>query len=237
MIKLKNVTKNYGSLKVLDDITLELEDGKITCIIGGSGTGKSTLLNVLAGLTDFEGTVLTDNATVSYMFQSERLIPTLTARQNVEFVLGAMSPDERKAAADAMLSAVELTDFQNLYPKALSGGMKQRVAMARAFAYPSDVLLVDEPFKGLDMVLTEKLTKLFTDILQKDGRTVVYVTHNIGEAVLLADRIIVLSALPAKLVYDVNIDIPKDKRSLTDSKLFAIRNEIYTVLKENATDR
>ena len=233
MIELNNITVTYGDLKVIDDISLTLDEKQVTCVIGCSGAGKTTLLNVIADAVPYTGTKHVDG-TVSYMFQNDRLIPTLTAVQNVEYVLGNLNKDERKATAEKMLEAVELKDFMNAYPHTLSGGMRQRVSMARAFAYNSDILLVDEPFKGLDIVLTEKLTSLMSEMLNKTPKTVVYVTHNIGEALLVADRIIVLSSAPAKVVYDVKITTEKKKRSLSDKDLFKIRNEVYEALKANS---
>lgn len=233
MLSLKNITVKYGDLTVLDNLSLDIEDNKVTCIIGCSGAGKTTLLNVIADTIAYTGEKQIDG-TVSYIFQNERLIPTLTAKQNIEYVLGNLEKSERETLANDMLDAVGLSDFKDAYPHALSGGMKQRVSMARAFAYKSDVLLVDEPFKGLDIVLTEKLTSLMSEMLNKSPKTVVYVTHNIGEALLVADRIIVLSSAPAKVAYDVKVETDKKSRTLASGDLFIIRNKIYEILKENS---
>ena len=233
MIELNNITVSYGDLKVIDDISLTFEDNKVTCIIGRSGAGKTTLLNVIADTIQYDGTKRNDGE-IAYIFQNERLIPTLTAKQNVEYVLGNLPKAERAKLAEEMLEAVNLKEFMNNYPHTLSGGMQQRVSMARAFAYKSDVLLVDEPFKGLDIVLTEKLTSLMSEMLDKSPKTVVYVTHNIGEALLVADRIIVLSSAPAKVAYDVKVETDKKSRTLASGDLFTIRNKIYEILKENS---
>ena len=235
MIELNNVTVSYGDLKVIDDISLTFEDNKVTCIIGRSGAGKTTLLNVIADTIQYEGTKRNDGE-IAYIFQNERLIPTLTAKQNVEYVLGNLPKAERAKLAEEMLEAVNLKEFMNNYPHTLSGGMQQRVSMARAFAYKSDILLVDEPFKGLDIVLTERLTALFNKMLEQNKKTVVYVTHNIGEALLIADRIIVLSSYPAKIVYDVPLTSDKKGRTPIDADLSAIRNEVYAKLKENTRE-
>lgn len=192
MIEIKNLTKSYGSTEVYDNFNLSLEDGKITCILGESGSGKTTLLNCIAGLTAYGGEI--PALKCSYVFQAPRLVPNLTVKQN----LMLMCKDEAKVIA--MLENVRLKDKINAYPKTLSGGQAQRVALARAFLYESETLLLDEPFSSLDLKLKREMHELFLRIWRQDKRTVLFVTHDVDEAVSLADRVLVLKN--GKAVFD-----------------------------------
>ena len=189
MIGLKNVAKRYGSASVYENFSLSLEEGKITCLLGASGCGKTTLLNMLAGLTPYEGKIENVPPRVSYIFQEERLLPNLTVRQNVALVLGKHA-DERKISE--ILAKVELTGKENAYPSELSGGQRQRVSVARAFAYPSGLILMDEPFSSLDTALKIRLVDVFVRLWKEERRTAVFVTHDAEEAYMLAHRAVIL---------------------------------------------
>lgn len=184
MFEIKNLSVSYGDNRVYENFSLELEDGKITCVLGESGCGKTTLLNAVASLVKYEGSITPSR--VSYVFQSPRLIPNLTVLKNLT-VVGA----EEQRAAD-MLREVGLKDKENRYPYALSGGERQRVALCRAFLFPSDILLLDEPFSSLDLKTKLSVIRTFKELEEKDGRTVLAVTHDIDEALYLADRIVVI---------------------------------------------
>ena len=175
---LRNVCKKYDRITALDDISLTLNEGEITAILGESGAGKTTLLNVLAGQTAFEGSVEGRKA-CSYLFQSPKLLPNLTADQNLKFVL----PKSLHAAAGGILAKVGLAGRERAYPHELSGGERQRVAIARAFLYPHEMLLMDEPFASLDLVAS---------LWAQSKNTIVFVTHDVHEAATLAHRAIVL---------------------------------------------
>ena len=185
MIQFKNVTKKYGRLTVYSGFSFEIEEGEITCILGESGSGKTTLLNMLAGLTDYSGEI-TPAVKCSYVFQEPRLVPNLTVRGNLKLVCR----DEDKISR--MLAAVELTEKAEAYPVTLSGGQAQRVSLARAFLYPSRAILMDEPFSSLDLRLKLKISGLFLDLWQRERRTALFVTHDVDEALMLANRIVVL---------------------------------------------
>lgn len=184
MISLKKVTKRYGDLTVYNGFDFDISEGQITCILGESGSGKTTLLNMLAGLTDYEGDITKKSC--SYIFQQPRLLPNLTVRGNLALVC------KDKAAVSSMISAVQLTEKADSYPVTLSGGQAQRAAIARAFLYPSDVILMDEPFASLDLGLKLKMAALFLDLWRKNKRTAVFVTHDVDEALMLSHRIAVL---------------------------------------------
>lgn len=196
MIELKNIVKKYNTVTVYNDFTLSLEEGKITCLLGGSGCGKTTLLNIISGLTSFDGEVPTLKC--SYIFQSPRLVPNLSVRDNLLLIC----KDENRV--DELLEKVGLSNRAESYPVNLSGGEAQRVSIARAFLYDSDILLMDEPFASLDLKLKNKIIDLFCSIWREDRRTVLMVTHNVEEAASLAQRAVVLSG--GKIVYDVTPD-------------------------------
>lgn len=189
MIGLHNISKRYGSTAVYENFSLSLEEGKITCLLGASGCGKTTLLNMLAGLTPYEGKIENVPDRVSYIFQEERLLPNLTVRQNVALVLGKHA-DDRKISE--ILAKVELTGKENAYPSELSGGQRQRVSVARAFAYPSGLILMDEPFSSLDTALKIRLVDVFVRLWKEERRTAVFVTHDAEEAYMLAHRAVIL---------------------------------------------
>lgn len=204
-MKLEHITKRYGTREALSDVTLDLEDGKITAVLGESGAGKTTLLNVLSGMTSCDGTV-SGVGVCSYLFQTPKLLPNLTAEENLRFVL----PKERWNETDAMLRRVGLEGREKSYPQRLSGGERQRVAIARAFLYPHDVLLMDEPFSSLDLSLKRTLLSLVAELWRERRGTVVFVTHDVREAALLSHRAIVLHAGRVALDIPVEGDLPRD---------------------------
>ena len=192
MLEIKQLTTAYGKPEVYRGFDLSVEEGKITCILGESGSGKTTLLNCIAGLTDYIGQITPVKC--SYVFQTPRLVPNLTAEQNLSLVC------RDKARVCAMLEVVGLGEKRGAYPKSLSGGQAQRVSLARAFLYESDALLMDEPFSSLDLRLKNEMHSLFLQINSRYRRTVLFVTHDVDEAVKLADRLLVLKG--GKIVFD-----------------------------------
>lgn len=191
-ISIRNLCKTYGNLTVYDNFNLEIEEGKVTCILGESGSGKTTLLNCIARLTDFSGEI--PELKCSYVFQSPRLVPNLTVYKNLSLVLN----DGEKI--NAILQKVRLSEKANEYPRNLSGGQAQRAGLARAFLAVSDIILLDEPFASLDLKLKTEMERLFFEIRKADNRTALFVTHDIDEAINVADRIIVLKG--GKTVFD-----------------------------------
>ena len=185
MIELKGITKAYGDVGVYRDFDLAIEEGKITCLLGESGCGKTTLLNILAGLTEYRGQI-SPELRCSYIFQQPRLVPSLTVSGNLKLVC----KDEN--AVREMLSAVELLDKASAFPSELSGGQAQRVSIARAFLYPSELILMDEPFSSLDTALKIRLIDAFVRLWREECRTAVFVTHDAEEAYMLAQRVLVL---------------------------------------------
>ena len=193
MIQIKNLTKRYGNLTVYENFNLELEAGKITCILGESGCGKTTLLNCIAGLTDYEGEIT--NVKCSYIFQTPRLVPNLTVEGNLKLVC----KDDN--SVDEALDKVRLLEKKSAYPVALSGGQAQRVSFARALLFGGEVILMDEPFTSLDLKLKKEISELFLQIQSESHRTALFVTHDVDEALTLSHRIVVINY--GKTVLDV----------------------------------
>ena len=217
-IAVRNLYKSYRNLTLFSDFNIDFPEGKISCILGPSGCGKTTLLNMIGQIIppdsgSFEGT---NGLRYSYIFQDNRLLPWKTVRGNIEFVLDhkLMSHHERKIEAEKFIKMVELDGFSDYYPHRLSGGMRQRVSIARAFASPSDVILMDEPLSGLDINLKKSLIEWFNHIWEIDKRTVIFVTHDVDEALLLGDEIFVLSKTPVKIVYRETISKKSGTRDL-----------------------
>ncbi len=214
-----------GGVRALDDVTVEIPDGHFACIVGASGCGKSTLLNIMAGLVrPTEGTIEVGDRPVEgpgedrgMVFQSYTLFPWLRVRENIEFgpSLKGAAKEERRRIAGALLDEMGLAEFARAYPSELSGGMKQRVAIARALANDPDVLLMDEPFGALDALTRAGAQRFLTEIWEQHRRTIVFVTHDIDEAIFLGDTVFVMSPRPGRVKEIVPVDIPRP-RSLDD---------------------
>ena len=208
-IELKHISKQFDGNVVFKDFDIAFHEGVISCILGPSGCGKTTLLNMMGGVAAADGGDFGNlrGKRFSYIFQAPRLLPWKTVEENIGFVIDRnLSPAERKQKVDYLLQMVELSDFAKHYPLQLSGGMAQRVSIARAFAIDSDVILMDEPFSGLDITLKKNIMERFVAIWKRDKRTVIYVTHDIGEALLLSNEIIVFSKAPVKIMLQTHVD-------------------------------
>lgn len=185
MIKIRNLSKRYGEKVIYDNFNLDIEENKILVILGESGVGKTTLLNVLANLTDYEGQIEGIIGSVSMVFQKDYLVPNLTVEQNLKLVC----KDKDVLSA---LDTVELGDCANQYPKSLSAGMSRRVAILRALLFNSNLIVMDEPTNSLDLGLKHKVYSMLKQLNKESKKTVVIVTHDIDEALSLADRVIVI---------------------------------------------
>ncbi|MBP1744875.1 MAG: transporter related protein [Firmicutes bacterium] len=196
LVQVRNLNKSFGDNRVLENLNISFEKNKITVVTGPSGCGKTTLLNIISGIEKPDsGEVILKDHSISYIFQEDRLLPDLTVYRNIEFVLkSTMTPQESKPIIEKYLGLVKLASAGDKYPDQLSGGMKRRVAVARAFAYRSDLLIMDEPFKGLDDKLKMEIMEEFLRIYRLDKRTVILVTHDMDEARFLGDTIIELKA-------------------------------------------
>lgn len=208
-IELKHISKQFDGIAVFKDFDISFREGVISCILGPSGCGKTTLLNMMGGVAAADGGDFSNlsGKRFSYIFQAPRLLPWKTVEENIDFVIDQnLNFDERKQKVDYLLQMVELSDYAKHYPSQLSGGMAQRVSIARAFAIDSDVILMDEPFSGLDITLKKNIMERFVAIWKRDKRTVIYVTHDIGEALLLSNEIIVFSKAPVKIMLQTQVE-------------------------------
>ena len=217
MIEINNLSKRYGNLTVYDNFNLSVEEGKIICILGESGSGKTTLLNCIAGLTEYNGSI--PKLKCSYVFQTPRLVPNLTVRENLKLIC----KDENKISD--MLEKVHLEDKAESFPIKLSGGQAQRVSLARAFLFDSEVILLDEPLASLDLKLKREITDLFLSIWRDDRRTAIYVTHDIDDAIYTAHRIIILRN--GQILYDIS---PNDLPPRNLSECGKLHGELISYL-------
>lgn len=220
MLTLRNLGKTYANdVRALEGFSLGLAPGEIVAVIGGSGCGKSTLLRLISGLeTPTRGTVELNGEPVSQphplinlIFQEPRLLPWLTVANNVGFGLAALDGDDRRQQVEAALKKVGLGKLGHRWPKELSGGQAQRVAIARALVTRPEVLLLDEPFSALDAFTRADLQDHLLDIWSETRPTLILVTHDIDEALVLADRIIVMRPWPGRILDEIRIDLPKKR--------------------------
>lgn len=234
-----------GPLTVLQDVELHLESNEFVCLVGASGCGKSTLLNIIAGLiSPTQGQVWVDDEVVEgpgadrgMVFQSYSLFPWLTVAKNIEFglKLQGLSKGERRDRITYYLDVVGLTSFANSYPKQLSGGMKQRAAIARALANEPAVLLMDEPFGALDAQTKAQLQSFMREVWERTHVTILMVTHDVEEAIFLSHRIYVMEAHPGRIKREVKIDFPDHRaRSLKVSPDFlTIKQQITELIGDH----
>jgi NitT/TauT family transport system ATP-binding protein len=217
-VQLTRVTKVFGrggsAVRALDQISLEVPPGEFTCLIGASGCGKSTLLSLVAGLEPPTSGTVSVSGRVALMFQEPALFPWLTAAGNVEVALRArgIGRAERRRRAAELLEAVHLDGFGGKRPHELSGGMRQRVALARSLAQDADVLLMDEPFGALDAMTRDLLHDELDRVRAGRQLTIVFVTHNVREAVRLGDRVVVMSSRPGRVVDEFAVPIERPRR-------------------------
>lgn len=245
LVEIKNVSKTFESngnkMLALDSINISVEDNDFICIVGPSGCGKSTLLRIIVGLEKptsgevlFKGKeIAPDNPKVSMVFQNFALFPWLTVKENIELVLeSTKTAKEAGNIACKYITAVGLDGFESVYPRELSGGMKQRVGFARALAVEPVLLCMDEPFSSLDALtsqnLKDELLMLWGDINMPPD-AVIMVTHNVEEAVYLANRIIVLSPRPGKIVADLKIDFERP-RNRKDPEFYRWVDKVYSLI-------
>ncbi|MCK9287465.1 MAG: ABC transporter ATP-binding protein [Sphaerochaetaceae bacterium] len=254
-VKMIYDSKN-GEVVALNGISLGIKDNEFVCVVGPSGCGKSTLLNIIAGLFPPTSGKITCNGKVvegtgverGVVFQQYALFPWLTVRKNIEFGLkinkvpdqdnsGKMrklTSKEIKQIADKYIKLVQLEEFANSYPKTLSGGMKQRVAIARAYAVNPEILLLDEPFGALDAQTRTQLQSELIQTWEKERKTCLFITHDIEEAIILAERIVIMSARPGRIkeIVDVNIPHPRNQKTKMTDEFLKLKNYVWAQVYE-----
>lgn len=243
-VKIEGVRKVFntrnGEMIALNGVNLDIMENEFICVVGPSGCGKSTLLNIIAGLAEpTSGKVLCDGVEVKgtgtergVVFQQYALFPWMTVKKNVMFGLNLKGIKGQEAEDIAMkyIKMVQLEDFANHYPKELSGGMKQRVAIARAYAVNPSVLLMDEPFGALDAQTRTQLQQELLETWEKEKKTCFFITHDVDEAIILAQKVIIMSARPGRIKEIVNIDIPypRDQETKMSSRFLELKNHIWS---------
>jgi NitT/TauT family transport system ATP-binding protein len=236
----------HGPMRVLDRVSCDIRQGEFVSVIGPSGCGKTTLMNIIGGFVQpTSGRVLLDGQPVAgpgpdrgVIFQEYGVFPWLTVRQNIEFGLklaaNRVSATERAETCERYMGLMGLADFANHFPKHLSGGMRQRLALARAYAVKPQFLLMDEPFGALDAQTRTAMQDLLLQVLQAEGKTVMLITHSVDEAIYLSSRIIVVTARPARIrtVIDVPFGYPRAEAIHEDPRFAALRSQIRELVME-----
>jgi len=250
-ISFKNVSRQFdlagGSFLALDRLTLDVADGEFVTVVGPSGCGKSTAMNIAAGLVEPSGgEVLVDGREVrgpgperGVIFQQYALFPWLTVRENVEFGLriAKKAARERREIADHFIRLVGLERFADSLPKTLSGGMRQRCAIARAYAVNPTILLMDEPFGALDALTRVQMQDQLLETWSRERRTIMFITHDVDEAVYLANRVIVMAARPGRLYEIIPVDLPypRTEEIRLSPEFAAIRNRVWHAVYHQPT--
>lgn len=225
---------HFGNVDVLRDVNLDVREGEFVCILGPSGCGKSTLLNIVAGfIAPSAGDVTIDGVPVAgpdprriFVFQERGTFPWLTVEQNIGFGLFRLSGGEKRERIAHYVQLVGLQTFEESYPRELSGGMKQRLEVARALAVNPDVLYLDEPFGALDSITRLQMRRELLRIWQAEKKTILFVTHDIEESVQLADRVVVMSQRPAHIRREIVIDIPHP-RDISSPRYIELRDQLF----------
>lgn len=242
LISVQSLSKYYGNLYVLDNISFNVSQGEFLALVGPSGCGKTTLLKVIGGiLKASSGKILLRSAEVAtthqkgeigFVFQNPALLPWRTLYENVRLPLEILKRNESENQISRILDIVGLNGFENALPKQLSGGMQQRASLAQVLVFHPSVLLMDEPFAAVDELTRERLNYELLSLWKKIQSTILFVTHSIPEAVFMADRVIVLSQRPARIVSTVRIDLarPRDQETATSTEYLQIVNNVRTCL-------
>lgn len=252
-VEVRNITRQYvkGTFTALDDITLTLRENEFVSFIGPSGCGKTTMLRLISGLemptrgrlSIFGEAISGPGPDRGMIFQAYTSFPWLTARKNIEYgmKIGGVSRAERAQKATEMLKFVHLEEFENSYPHSLSGGMKQRVALARTLAQNPRVLLMDEPFGALDAQVRWEMQEMMIEVIERESKTVIAVTHDIEEAIYLSDRIIFFTRQPGRIKADIALEFKQGRRFPRKEELFEqpgyveMERQLFAMMREEIT--
>ena len=231
-IQLENINKKFNGLLLFRNFNLHLDEHKISCILGPSGCGKTSLLNMIGGILTQDSGIIRgmEKKLMSFIFQEPCLLPWKNVWSNLAFVLSDLPASEKEYIINRNLQFVGLQSFADYYPEYLSGGMKQRVAIARAFSYPSDIILMDEPLKALDPKLKWNLMKTFKELWDKDRRTVIFVTHDVDEALVMGEEIYIFSKPPARVKKHITNHLPEAEKKRGHMNFLQTENDILADL-------
>lgn len=244
-LETQNITMSFGNETIIRDISISVDQGELVCLLGVSGSGKTTLFNCISGIyTPDSGRVLLDGeditgttGRISYMLQKDLLLPYKTIEDNVALplIIRGASRDEARARASEYFEEFGLEGTQTMYPKQLSGGMRQRAALLRTYLFSDNVALLDEPFSALDTITKGRIHRWYLDVMEKINLTTVFITHDINEAILLSDRIYILTGRPGEIRSEVKIRTPRSERhgyDLTD-EFMEYKRQIMGILGED----
>lgn len=211
-ILLNGISKSYEGMKILKDVSFNVNKGELVTIVGPSGSGKSTIFNIITKLTEVDGGSLNINGDVSYMYQKDMMVPWKKVIDNIAIplVIKGMNKKEAREVVEKYIDIFGLEGFQEKYPSQLSGGMKQRANLLKTYLTSNDIMLLDEPFGALDSITRGKLQKWLVGLKKKTNSTILFITHDIDEAILISDRIYVISEKPAIIKGEIKVDISRD---------------------------
>ncbi|SHJ31106.1 ABC-type nitrate/sulfonate/bicarbonate transport system, ATPase component [Clostridium cavendishii DSM 21758] len=235
-ILIKDLDKSFKNLKVLKDINLEVNEGELVSLLGPSGSGKSTIFNIIAGTMEKDSGLLEVNGDISYMYQKDMMLPWKTIMNNIAMPL-VLKGKHKKEAKALVLESIEefgLAGFEDKYPSQLSGGMLQRANFYRTYLTSSDIMLLDEPFGALDSITRTKMQRWLLNLRKKVNSTILFITHDIDEAIILSDRIYIISKKPATVLENIKVTLPHNNRqeALTTEEFLKIKRNILEVMKE-----
>ena len=233
-VSIENVSKTYKDIEVLKDISIDVYEGEFVSILGPSGCGKSTIFNIITKLTDYDSGKVNINGKYSYMYQKDLLLPYKTIIDNVSLPL--ILKKEKKSKARSMVKpyfeVFGLSGYEDKYPSELSGGMRQRANFLRTFINSNDIMLLDEPFGALDSLTKTSMQKWLLDLTKEINSTILLITHDIEEAILLSNRIYIISEKPAIIKGEIKVNLPKERNEdiVTSDKFVAIKKEVLELM-------
>lgn len=235
-ILLRGISKSFDNMVILKDINIEVNEGELVSIVGPSGSGKSTIFNIITNLIKFDSGEKRVNGDVSYMYQKDMMVPWKKVVDNIATPLVFKGMDKKNARKEVekYISTFGLTSFQNKYPNKLSGGMKQRANFLQTYLTSNDIMLLDEPFGALDSITRSNMQQWLLDIKKNMNSTILLITHDVDEAVLLSDRVYVISEKPAVIKGEVKVNLPKERGEETKltEEFLLIKREVTDIMKK-----
>ncbi|MDV4151525.1 ABC transporter ATP-binding protein [Clostridium sp. AL.422] len=233
-ILLKNISKSFDNMKILKDINIEVNEGELVSILGPSGSGKSTIFNILTNIINSDNGEVKINGNISYMYQKDMMVPWKKVIDNIGIPLIFKGIAKKDAREDVKKHIDEfgLSGFEYKYPSQLSGGMKQRANFLKTYLTSSDIMLLDEPFGALDSITRRKMQNWLLELTKEMNSTILFITHDIDEAILLSNRIYIISEKPAVIKGEIEVNLPKDRNEkiVTSKEFINIKKEILSLM-------